>query len=306
MEVINQNNQTKSINMEEIFNGMINQMSDHIISCLSNKYGFDKDEAIREIELIQNNNKTYKKCDDSITEHTIVVENQKKMTIDELSTSNNDNNQKKMTIDELSTSNNDNNQKKMTIDELSTSNNDENKIKVEEPVTVPKKKKGRPKKSEKVETNNSVINNNTTPQANQVEEPKKKRGRPKKEKVKVDAIVPDDYENNNAMPAVVSNLLTAVRNNETTTQDAASNILNFNDNSNSNSNIDDVSIDETENANEIAEQVMEEDDDENEEITVEQITINGTEYCIDSKNRLYDPDTTELIGKYNRDDNVIV
>jgi len=289
MEVINQNNQTKSINMEEIFNGMINQMSDHIISCLSNKYGFDKDEAIREIELIQNNNRTYKKCDDSITEHTIVVENHTKMT-----------------IDELSTSNNDNNQKKMTIDELSTSNNDENKIKVEEPVTVPKKKKGRPKKSEKVETNNSVINNNTTPQANQVEEPKKKRGRPKKEKVKVDAIVPDDYENNNAMPAVVSNLLSAVRNNETTTQDAASNILNYYDNSNSNSNIDDVSIDETENATEIAEQVMEEDDDENEEITVEQITINGTEYCIDSKNRLYDPDTTELIGKYNRDDNVIV
>ena len=289
MEVINQNNQTKSINMEEIFNGMINQMSDHIISCLSNKYGFDKDEAIREIELIQNNNKTYKKCDNSITEHTIVVENHTKMT-----------------IDELSTSNNDNNQKKMTIDELSTSNNDENKIKVEEPVTVPKKKKGRPKKTEKVETNNSVTNNNTTPQVNQVEEPKKKRGRPKKEKVKVDAIVPDDYENNNAMPAVVSNLLTAVRNNETTTQDAASNILNYYDNSNSNSNIDDVSIDETENANEIAEQVMEEDDDENEEITVEQITINGTEYCIDSKNRLYDPDTTELIGKYNRDDNVIV
>lgn len=289
MEVINQNNQTKSINMEEIFNGMINQMSDHIISCLSNKYGFDKDEAIREIELIQNNNKTYKKCDDSIKEDTIVIENQKKMT-----------------IDELSTSNNDNNQKKMTIDELSTTNNDENKIKVEEPVTVPKKKKGRPKKSEKVETNNSVTNNNTTPQVNQVEEPKKKRGRPKKEKVKVDAIVPDDYENNNAMPTVVSDLLSAVRNNETTTQDAASDILNYYDNSNSNSNIADVSIDETENANEIAEQVMEEDDDENEEIIVEQITINGKEYCIDSKNRLYDPDTTELIGKYNRDDNVIV
>ena len=289
MEVINQNNQTKSINMEEIFNGMINQMSDHIISCLSNKYGFDKDEAIREIELIQNNNRTYKKCDDSITEHTIVVENHTKMT-----------------IDELSTSNNDNNQKKMTIDELSTSNNDENKIKVEEPVTVPKKKKGRPKKSEKVETNNSVTNNNTTPQVNQVEEPKKKRGRPKKEKVKVDAIVPDDYENNNAMPTVVSDLLSAVRNNETTTQDAASNILNYYDNSNSNSNIADVSIDETENANEIAEQVMEEDNDENEEIIVEQITINGKDYCIDSKNRLYDPDTTELIGQYNRDDNVIV
>ena len=304
MEVINQNNQTKSINMEEIFNGMINQMSDHIISCLSNKYGFDKDEAIREIELIQNNNRTYKKCDDSITVDTIVVENHTKMTIDELSTSNNDNNQKKMTIDELSTSNNDENQKKMTIDELSTSNNDENKIKVEEPVTVPKKKKGRPKKSEKVETNNSVTNNNTTPQVNQVEEPKKKRGRPKKEKVNVDAIVPDDYENNNAMPVVVSDLLSAVRNNETTTQDAASNILNYYDNSNSNSNIADVSIDETENANEIAEQVMEEDDDE--EIIVEQITINGKEYCIDSKNRLYDPDTTELIGKYNRDDNVIV
>ena len=276
MEVINQYNQTKSINMEEIFNGMVNQMSHRIISCLSNKYGFDKDEAIREIELIQNNNRTYKKCDDSITEHTIVVENHTKMT----------------------------------IDELSTSNNDENKIKVEEPVTVPKKKKGRPKKSEKVETNNSVINNNTTPQVNQVEEPKKKRGRPKKEKVKVDAIVPDDYENNNAMPVVVSDLLSAVRNNETTTQDAASNILNYydnsNSNSNSNSNIDDVSLDETENANEIAEQVMEEDDDENEEIIVEQITINGKEYCIDSKNRLYDPDTTELIGKYNRDDNVIV
>jgi len=293
MEVINQYNQTKSINMEEIFNGMVNQMSHRIISCLSNKYGFDKDEAIREIELIQNNNRTYKKCDDSITEHTIVVENHTKMT-----------------IDELSTSNNDNNHTKMTIDELSTSNNDENKIKVEEPVTVPKKKKGRPKKSEKVETNNSVINNNTTPQVNQVEEPKKKRGRPKKEKVKVDAIVPDDYENNNAMPVVVSDLLSAVRNNETTTQDAASNILNYydnsNSNSNSNSNIDDVSLDETENANEIAEQVMEEDDDENEEIIVEQITINGKEYCIDSKNRLYDPDTTELIGKYNRDDNVIV
>ena len=293
MEVINQYNQTKSINMEEIFNGMVNQMSHRIISCLSNKYGFDKDEAIREIELIQNNNRTYKKCDDSITEHTIVVENHTKMT-----------------IDELSTSNNDNNHTKMTIDELSTSNNDENKIKVEEPVTVPKKKKGRPKKSEKVETNNSVINNNTTPQVNQVEEPKKKRGRPKKEKVKVDAIVPDDYENNNAMPVVVSDLLSAVRNNETTTQDAASNILNYYDNSNSNSNsysnIDDVSLDETENANEIAEQVMEEDDDENEEIIVEQITINGKEYCIDSKNRLYDPDTTELIGKYNRDDNVIV
>ena len=304
MEVINQNNQTKSINMEEIFNGMINQMSDHIISCLSNKYGFDKDEAIREIELIQNNNRTYKKCDDSITVDTIVVENHTKMTIDELSTSNNDNNQKKMTIDELSTSNNDNNHTKMTIDELSTSNNDENKIKVEEPVTVPKKKKGRPKKSEKVETNNSVTNNNTTPQVNQVEEPKKKRGRPKKEKVNVDAIVPDDYENNNAMPTVVSDLLSAVRNNETTTQDAASDILNYYDNSNSNSNIADVSIDETENANEIAEQVMEEDDDE--EIIVEQITINGKEYCIDSKNRLYDPDTTELIGKYNRDDNVIV
>ena len=271
MEVINQNNQTKSINMEEIFNGMINQMSDHIISCLSNKYGFDKDEAIREIELIQNNNRTYKKCDDSIKEDTIVIENQKKMT----------------------------------IDELSTTNNDENKIKVEEPVTVPKKKKGRPKKSEKVETNNSVTNNNTTPQVNQVEEPKKKRGRPKKEKVKVDAIVPDDYENNNAMPTVVSDLLSAVRNNETTTQDAASDILNYYDNSNSNSNIADVSIDETENANEIAEQVMDEDDDENEEIIVEQITINGKEYCIDSKNRLYDPDTTELIGKYNRDDNVI-
>ena len=268
MEVINQNNQTKSINMEEIFNGMINQMSDHIISCLSNKYGFDKDEAIREIELIQNNNKTYKKCDDSITEHTIVVENHTKMT----------------------------------IDELSTSNNDENKIKVEEPVTVPKKKKGRPKKSEKVETNNSVTNNNTTPQVNQVEEPKKKRGRPKKEKVKVDAIVPDDYENNNAMPTVVSDLLSAVRNNETTTQDAASDILNYYDNSN----IADVSLDETDNDNEIAEQVMEEDNDENEEIIVEQITINGKEYCIDSKNRLYDPDTTELIGKYNRDDNVIV
>ena len=302
MEVINQNNQSNSINMEQIFNGMINQMSDHIISCLSNKYGFDKDEAIREIELIQISNQACNKKSNNISEDAIVIENHTKMTIDELSTPSNDENKTK--IEEIVPRKKGGRPKKSEKIETNNSETDNNNTttatppvnQVEEP---PKKKKGRPKKSEKIETNNTTT---ATPPVNQVEEPpKKKRGRPKKEKSTADAIVPDDYESNNSMPVVVSNLLNAVRNNETSTQDATNDIHNY---YNTNETESDNEVD-----NEIKEQIMDDDDDEDDDkeaITVEKITINGGEYCIDSKNRLYDPDTTELIGKYNRDDNVIV
>ena len=260
MEVINQINQTKSDNMEQIFNGMFNQVSEHIISCLSNKYGFDKDEAMREIMSINSNNNNI------IPNNDIIPNNYKKMTINELSTSNNDNKDES-------------NVKENTTITL------EQKPK-EEPKEEPKKKRGRPKK---VDNTEKVEANNTNAEEKQNEEPKKKRGRPKKEKTKVNAIVSDDYENNNTMPVVVSDLLSAVRDNETTIENATQEIHNYYDNSNNDNN------------SEIDEEEMEE-----EEIQVEKITINGTEYCIDSKNRLYDPDSTELIGQYNRDDNVIV
>ena len=290
MESIERQNQI--IENMEVFinngiNNMVSRMSDHIINCLADKYGFDKEEAIRAVYSDNENN-------------------EKEI----------ENNEKKI----------ESNIKPMTIDELEVP---------QEPIIEAQapKKKGRPKKSAVVsdtaaaaETSSPkkksakkqspVPDNEQAPIVTEV--PKKKRGRPKKEAPKAEAIVSDDYENTNA-PTLVTNLLNAVRGGELSPDNATTNIHNY---------YTESTITETEQVVETKEAVeteqvvepeqvveVEETDEieENDEIeeaeytkNVTSIIIHGTEYYIDDDNKLYDPDTTELIGKYNRDNDSVI
>jgi len=77
----------------------------------------------------------------------------------------------------------------------------------------------------------------------------------------------------------------------------------------------DINITETENnnTNESDEKEESDENEDSDEINEEEYTknvtsilIHGTEYYIDDDNKLYDPDTTELIGKYNRDNDSVI
>jgi hypothetical protein len=290
-------NQTQVMeNMELIINnginGMVSRMSDHIINCLADKYGFDKEEALR---VVYSDNENNEKSNEN--EDIIIESNNKPMTLDELETP---------TETPTETVVIETTKKKGRPKNIPSTDTDT------DTKTVAPKKKGRPKKNavpdvvpEVLITVPIVVPDTiaTTEQTPPVvtEVPKKKRGRPKKETPKVDAVVSDDYENNT--PAVVTNLLNAVRGGEISTDNATKNVHNY---------YTEQTITETEDNdnNETNESDEKEDPDEiNEEEYTKNVTsimIHETEYYIDDDNKLYDPDTTELIGKYNRDNDSVV
>lgn len=104
------------------------------------------------------------------------------------------------------------------------------------------------------------------------ESPKKKRGRPRKEKVGVETVAGDDL-----IASMINNL------------------------SGSGSNLVSVSVTDDVSDDELKEEKI--DDDETE---VKKLTINGKNYLVDNENTVYDMETQEELGFYDKDLNTII
>lgn len=108
------------------------------------------------------------------------------------------------------------------------------------------------------------------------ESPKKKRGRPRKEKVGVETVAGDDL-----IASMINNL-----------SGSGSNLVSV-------SVTDDVSDDVSD--DELKEEKI--DDDETE---VRKLTINGKNYLVDNENTVYDMETQDELGFYDKDLNTII
>ena len=319
-------NQTQVMeNMELIINkginNMVSRMSDHIISRLSDKYGFDKEEALRVVYTDNENNEKMNENNEKMNENNEKINENEDIIIES--------NNKPMTIEELQVpTETPHETPPEPVVEAPKKKGRPKKIPSTDTKTVAPKKKGRPKKNAVPDTvpevPDVVPETQTTEQTPVVTEtPKKKRGRPKKDNTqKENAIVSDDYENNT--PPVVTNLLNAVRGGQISPNNATNSIHNYytestiteNENTNETDETDETEAHETaadETADETAADETEGEKEDPDEINEEEyaknvtsIIIHGTEYYIDDDNKLYDPDTTELIGKYNRDNDSVV
>lgn len=112
------------------------------------------------------------------------------------------------------------------------------------------------------------------------ESPKKKRGRPRKEKVGVETVAGDDL-----IASMINNLSGS--------------------GSGSGSNLVSVSVTEDEEEDgELTEEKI--DDDEDDETEVKKLTIDGKNYLVDNENTVYDMETQEELGFYDKDSNTII
>ena len=100
------------------------------------------------------------------------------------------------------------------------------------------------------------------------ESPKKKRGRPRKEKVGVETVAGDD---------LIANMI---------------------------NNLSGVSVSVTEGEDELTEEKI--DDDDEDETEVKKLTIDGKNYLVDNENTVYDMETQEELGFYDKDSNTII
>ena len=98
------------------------------------------------------------------------------------------------------------------------------------------------------------------------ESPKKKRGRPRKEKVGVETVAGDDL-----IASMINNL-------------------------------SGVSVSVTEGDDELTEEKIDDDD----ETEVKKLTIDGKNYLVDNENTVYDMETQEELGFYDKDSNTII
>lgn len=137
----------------------------------------------------------------------------------------------------------------------------------EEQLVDSSKKRGRPKK----DTVEGGVGD---------ESPKKKRGRPRKEKVGVETVAGDDL-----IASMINNLSGS--------------------GSGSGSNLVSVSVTEDEEEDgELTEEKI--DDDEDDETEVKKLTIDGKNYLVDNENTVYDMETQEELGFYDKDSNTII